>query len=105
MPDVLSLGKGVRLGLVVEGEGWAPGTCVCGDLVYDYCTHPLQYRSFELDMQETSATEVCESLFSSFFKKRMCLGLVVEGEGRAPGTCVVEICLRLHIPFSTRVSS
>ena len=35
----------------------------------------------------------------------MRLGVVVEGEGRAPGTCVVEICLRLHIPDSTGVSS
>jgi hypothetical protein len=34
--DVLSSGRGVRLGLVVEGEGRAPGTCACGDLVYDY---------------------------------------------------------------------
>jgi hypothetical protein len=57
--DVLSLGRGVRLGLVVAGEGRAPGSCACGDLVYDYTS--LQYRSFKLDMQETSATEVCES--------------------------------------------
>jgi hypothetical protein len=49
----------VRLGLVVEGEGWAPGTCACGDL--SRTTRPLQYRSFEVDIQETSATEVCES--------------------------------------------
>jgi hypothetical protein len=31
----------------------------------------------------------------------MRLGLVVEGEGQAPGTCVVQ----LHIPDSTGVSS
>ncbi len=35
MLDVLSSGRGVRLGLVVEGEGQAPGTCDFGDLVYD----------------------------------------------------------------------
>ncbi len=33
------------------------------------------------------------------------LELDVEGEGQAPGTCVVEICLRIHIPFSTGVLS
>jgi hypothetical protein len=33
----------------------------------------------------------------------MRLGLVVEGEGRGPGTCVVEICLGLHIPFRTEL--
>ncbi len=58
----LSWGKGVRLGLVVEGEERAPGTCACDDL--SMTTHPLQHRSFELDRQETSATEVCESSFS-----------------------------------------
>ncbi len=36
MLDVLSSGRGVRLGLVIEGEGWALRTCACGDLVYDY---------------------------------------------------------------------
>jgi hypothetical protein len=38
-------------------------------------------------------------------EKGVRLGLVVEGGGQAPGTCVVEICLRLHIPDSTGVSS
>ncbi len=51
----LSSEKGVRLGLVVEGEGRAPGT-----RVLEICLR-LQYRGFELDMQETSATEVSES--------------------------------------------
>jgi hypothetical protein len=37
--DVLSSGRGVRLGLVVEGEGPAPGTCACDDLVYDCTVH------------------------------------------------------------------
>ncbi len=36
MLDVLSLGRGMRLGLVVEGEGRAPGTSACGDLACDY---------------------------------------------------------------------
>ncbi len=45
--------KGVRLGLV-EGEDGRPGL----DLVdLSTTTHPLQYRSFELDRQETGATE------------------------------------------------
>ncbi len=46
--------KGVRLGLVVEGEDERPGLAL-DDL--STTTHPLQYRSFELDRQETSATE------------------------------------------------
>ncbi len=46
--------KGVRLGLVVEGENGRPGL-VLDDL--STTTHPLQHRSFELDRQETSAAE------------------------------------------------
>ncbi len=46
--------KGVRLGLVVEGEDGRPGLAL-DDL--STTTHPLQYRSFELDRQETGATE------------------------------------------------
>ncbi len=70
MVDVLSSQKGVRLGLVVEGEGRAPGTCACGDL--STTTHPLHYRGFELDMQETSTTEVCVSSFSFFPREKEC---------------------------------
>jgi hypothetical protein len=33
------------------------------------------------------------------------LGLVVEGVGGRLGLVLVMICLRLHIPFSTGVSS
>jgi hypothetical protein len=33
------------------------------------------------------------------------LGLVVEGENGRLGLALVMICLRLHIPFSTGVSS
>ncbi len=33
------------------------------------------------------------------------LGLVVEGEVGRLGLVLVVICLRLHIPFSARVSS
>jgi hypothetical protein len=66
VPGILSSGKGVLLGLVVEGEGRALGTCVCDDL--SMTTHQLQYRGFELDMQETSATECPRSV--SFFGKR-----------------------------------
>jgi hypothetical protein len=68
--DVLSSGRGARQGLVVEGEGWVPGTCACGDL--SMTTHPLQYWSFELDMQETSATEVCVSSSSFFLREKEC---------------------------------
>jgi hypothetical protein len=46
--------KGVRLGLVVEEEDGRPGLAL-DDL--STTTHPLQQRSFELDRQETSATE------------------------------------------------
>ncbi len=69
MLDVLSSGRGVRLGFVVEGEGRAPGTCACDDL--STTTHSHQHRSFKLDMQETSI-EVCESSFSFFLWEREC---------------------------------
>jgi hypothetical protein len=62
----------LRLGLVVEEEGERPG---CDELACD--THPLQCRGFELDMQETSATEVCTSAFSFFLREK----------GSAPRTC------------------
>ncbi len=47
--------KGVRLGLVVEGEEGRPGLAL--DDLSTTTTHPLQHRSFELDRQETSAAE------------------------------------------------
>jgi hypothetical protein len=88
----------VRLGLVVEGEGRAPGTCDFDNL--STTTHPPQYRSFELDMQETSATEVCVSSFSFFLQEKgVRLGLVVEGEGRAPGTCACDDLSRTTHPL------
>jgi hypothetical protein len=68
VPDVLSLGKGVRLGFVVEGEGGRLGLVV----ILPVTTHPLKYRSFELDMQETSATEVRVSWFSFFLREKEC---------------------------------
>jgi hypothetical protein len=102
--DVISSGRGVRLGIVVEGEGRGPGTCVCDDL--STTTHPLQHRSFKLDRQETSATEVCESTFSFFLREKECAyDLLKEKNGRL-GLVLVMICLRLvHIPFSTGVKS
>ncbi len=48
---------------------WVPGTCACGDL--STTTHPLQCRGVELDMQETSATEVCVSSFSFFLREKV----------------------------------
>jgi hypothetical protein len=44
----------VRLGLVVEREDWRP-VLALDDL--STTTHPLQYRSSELDRQGTGATE------------------------------------------------
>ena len=56
---------GVRLGLAVE-EGERLGFVM--NLPVD--THPLQCRGFKLDMQETSATEVCVSAFSFFLLEK-----------------------------------
>jgi hypothetical protein len=67
--DVLSLGKGMRLGLVVEGEGGRLGLVLV--VILPLTTHPLQCRGFELDMQETSATEVCVSTFSFFLGEKV----------------------------------
>jgi hypothetical protein len=67
--DVLSSGKGVRLGLLVEGEGGRLGLVLV--VILPVTTHPLQCRGFELDMQETSATEVCESSFSFFLGEKL----------------------------------
>ncbi len=64
---------GVRLGLVVEGEGGRPG--FCDELACD--THPLQCCGLELNMQETSPTEVGASAFSFFLREK----------GSAPRTC------------------
>ncbi len=44
------------------------GPRACDELACD--THPLQCRSLELDMQETSATEVCASTFSFFLREK-----------------------------------
>jgi hypothetical protein len=57
---------GVRLGLVVEGVGGCPGLVV----ILPVTIHPLQCRGLELDMQETSATEVCVSTFSFFLREK-----------------------------------
>ncbi len=54
MLDALSSGKGVRLGLVVEGEGGRLGLVLV--VILPVTTHPLQCWGFELDRQETSAT-------------------------------------------------
>ena len=62
----------------------------CG--VLSTTTHPLQYRGFELDMQETSATEVCVCVLVQFLSsgKGVRLGLVVEEGGWVPGSCVAH---------------
>ncbi len=44
----------MRLGLVVEGDGWRLGLAL-DDL--STITHPLQYRSSELDRQGPGDTE------------------------------------------------
>jgi hypothetical protein len=59
---------GVRLGLVVEGEGELLGLALV--MICLRLHTPLQYRGLELDRQETSATEVCESSFSFFLRER-----------------------------------
>ncbi len=69
---VLSSGGGVRLGLAVE-EGERLGFVM--NLPVD--THPLHCRGFKLDIQETSATEVCVSAFSFFLREK----------GSEPRTC------------------
>ena len=69
----LSSGKGSALWTCCWRRRWAPRTCTCDDL--STTTHPLQHRSFELDRQETSATEVCESSFSSYKLIPVCLFL------------------------------
>jgi hypothetical protein len=76
----------------------------CDELACD--THPLQCRSLELDMPETSATEVCASTFSFFLREKgVRLGLVVEGEDGRLGLALMMIRLLLHIPFSIGVLS
>ena len=72
--DVPSSGRGVRLGLVVEGEGQALGTCVCDDL--STTTHPLQYQGFELECKKQVLLKCVCPRPVSFFGKRS-----------APGTC------------------
>jgi len=74
----------VGTGYSFFGRGRAPRTyCwrrrwalrVCDELACN--THPLQCWVLELDMQETSATEVCASAFSFFLREK----------GSAPRTC------------------
>ena len=99
--DVLSSGGGRALRTCWRRRwaSWASDELACD-------THPLQCRGFELDMQETSATEVCASAFSfSSGKRRVCLGLVVKGEDGRLGLELIMICLRLHTLFSIGVSS
>jgi hypothetical protein len=75
--DVLSSGRGVRLRRAGSWE-------LCLDL--STTTHPLQYRSFELDMQETSATEVCVSSSSFFLLEKECTwDLLLKEEGGCLG--------------------
>jgi hypothetical protein len=93
----------VRLGLADEGEGGRLGLVLV--VIFPVTTHPLQCQGFELDMQETSATEVCVLVQLLSLEKGVSLGLVVEGEGGRLGLVLVMICQQIHIPFSTGVSS
>ncbi len=77
-------GKRQELDILSSGGGRAPRTCcwrrrwaprACDELACD--THTFQCRSLKLDMQETSATEVCASTFSFFLGEK----------GSAPRTC------------------
>ncbi len=49
----------MRLALLLKEKGGRLGLVLV--VILSMTIHPLQYRSLELDMQETSATEVCES--------------------------------------------
>ncbi len=82
----------MRLGLVVEGEGRALGTCASDNL--STTTHPLQHLGLEVDRQETSVTEVCESSFSfcklvqvgySSIHSKFLAHCLIDRKGRAPG--------------------
>ncbi len=57
----------MRLGLVVEEEGERPGFVMNLPVTHIPFT---QCRGFELDMQETSATEVCAFAFSFFLREK-----------------------------------
>jgi hypothetical protein len=77
--------KGGRLGLVHV-------------VILSLTTHPLQYRSFEIDMQETSATEVCESPSSFCLRERECAKdlLLKEKGGRLGLVPVVILSMTTH---------
>jgi hypothetical protein len=68
---------------------WAPRTFTCDDL--SRTTLPLQHRGLELDRQETSATEVCESSFSFFLREKLAgkggQGKTQIGEESLSGQC------------------
>jgi hypothetical protein len=51
--ELVSLARGVNLGLVVEGEEWALGTCVVEFSLRLYI--PNSTGSFKLDRRETGA--------------------------------------------------
>ncbi len=94
-------GRGRALRACCWRRQWAPR--VCDELACD--THPLQCRGFELDMQETSATEVCASAFSFFLREKGSAPRTCCWRRRwAPRTCTYDtvICLRLHTLFSDR---
>jgi hypothetical protein len=91
----------MRPGLV-EGEGGRLGLVLV--VILPVTSHPLQFRSLELDMQETSGTKVSVSSFNFFLREKgVRLGLVIEGKGGRLGLILLMI-LRLHIPYSAGVS-
>ena len=69
-------GKKVGLGVLSSGGGRGLRTCCWRRWALRFrdkfaCdTHLLQCRGFKLDMQETSATEVCVSVFSLFLREK-----------------------------------
>ncbi len=76
----------------------------CGDLACDF-TSPSVPGSRARHARQAPLKCVCPHSVSFFGKKAVRLGLVVEGEGGRLGLVLVMICLGLHIPFSTGVSS
>ncbi len=95
---------GVRLGLVVEGENGRLGLALVMNCLRLHI--PFSIGVSSQTGKKQSLLSVCESSFSFFLREKVVrLGLVVEGEDGRLGLALVMICLRLHIPFSTRVSS
>ncbi len=99
--------KGVRLGLVVEGEDGRPGLAL-DDL--STTTHPLQYRSSELDRQGTGVCVRPRSVSTSwsgfgysFIHSKFVAHCLTEGKGSP--FCEGAPLLRERAPFGRACST